>query len=89
MTTHCDTCGRFTDGETCTSCTAGPARLVDCCPECKSTRFERRARLGGYRCDACSHVFETPAERRAKQHQPNNVGGLSAAGKAALEWGSD
>lgn len=62
---------------------------VVACPECdEATRVAKRVRLGGYRCDGCGAVFEEPTIRESRQPQNCRVGGLSPAGKAALEWGS-
>lgn len=59
---------------------------IRACPECDSSDTNRRSRAGGYRCDNCKAVFDEPVYRAPKHAARSNTGGLSAHGRAALEW---
>jgi len=66
--------------------------LVCADPECDSARIVSRNGKSGlvegqtWRCQDCNLVFDEPRLRPPKQKQSQSVGGLSAAGRAALEW---
>lgn len=60
--------------------------MIRACPACDAADVIRRIRLGGFRCNECTEIFDEPVMRKTKTPNHHRTGGLSPIGMAAMEW---